>query len=123
MSFVLNRSKPKFVMVMDTMLNDPKFYDMKPRSQILWVNLRNKYNPFKVETNSATGLIQVRCSKKELHKIKGLSHPNTLQDALDELVKNGFIKINQIDHYDIIVSFIGNYAKFPNSIKKTGKRK
>jgi len=118
-----NRSKPKFVMVMDSMLNDPRFYSMKPRSQILWVNLRNEYNPFKVETNLATGLIQVRCSKKELHKIKGLSHPNTLQDALNELAKNEFIKINQIDHYDIIISFIGNYAKFPNSIKKTGKRK
>ena len=123
MSIKNNRSKPKFVMVMDTMLNDPRFYRMKPRSQILLINLRNKYNPFKIETNSATGLIQVRCPKKDLHKINGISHPKTLRDALDELSKNGFIKINQIDHYDILISFVGNYSKFPNSIKKTGKRK
>ena len=123
MSSVLNRSKPKFVMVMDSMLNDPQFYSMKPRSQILWINLRSKYNPFKVETNPATGFIQIRYSKKDLHKINGLSHPNTLQDALDELAKNGFIQVNQIHHYDIIISFVGNYAKFPNSIKKTWKRK
>lgn len=123
MSSVFNRSKSKFVMVTDTMLSDPKFYTMKPKSQILWINLRKKYNPFKVGINLATGLTQIRCSKKELHKIKGLSHPDTLKDALDELVKNGFIRINQIDHYDIIISFVGKYAKFPNSIRKTGKRK
>ena len=121
MSRQKNRSKPKFVMVMDSMLNDPRYYSMRPRSQILWIYLRSKYNPFKVETNSATGLIQVRFPKKELHEINGLSHPNTLQNALDELAKNGFIRENQIHHYDILISFVGNYAKFPNSKKKLGK--
>ncbi|NQU83371.1 MAG: hypothetical protein HQ536_01540 [Parcubacteria group bacterium] len=123
MSSVLNRSKAKFVMIMHTMLDDPKFYSMKPRSQILWPYLRSKYNPYKIEINSATGLIQVRFPKKDLHKINGLSHPNTLRDALDELTKNEFIKVNQTHPYEIIVSFVGNYGKFPNSIKKTGKRK
>jgi len=110
-------------MIMHTMLDDPKFYSMKPRSQILWPYLRSKYNPYKIEINSATGLIQVRFLKKDLHKINGLSHPNTLRDALDELTKNEFIKVNQTHPYEIIVSFVGNYGKFPNSIKKTGKRK
>lgn len=108
---------------MESMLNDPKYYCMKPRSQILWQNLRKYYNPFKVETNLATGLIQVRCPKRDLHKINGLSHTNTLQDTLDELTKNGFIRVNQIDHYDIVISFVGKYSKFPNSIKNAGKRK